>query len=79
MVVLLANKFFYEKGGSERYLFMQADALRERGHEVVDFSMSHPDNRPSDYSQYFVSQRDLTVQDNGAMSLLWWELRFQAK
>jgi len=61
MVVLLANKFFYEKGGSERYLFMQADALRERGHKVVDFSMSHPDNRPSDYSQYFVSHRDFAT------------------
>jgi glycosyltransferase involved in cell wall biosynthesis len=58
MVVLLVNKFFYEKGGSERYFFMQSDALSGRGHEVVHFSMSHPDNRPSRWSSYFVARRD---------------------
>jgi glycosyltransferase involved in cell wall biosynthesis len=58
MVVLLVNKFFFEKGGSERYFFMQSDALAARGHDVVHFSMNHPDNRPSPWSSRFVKQRD---------------------
>jgi glycosyltransferase involved in cell wall biosynthesis len=58
MVVLLVNKFFYDRGGSERYFFMQSQELAARGHEVVHFSMHHPGNRPSPWSRYFVSQRD---------------------
>lgn len=65
MVVLLINKFFYEKGGSERYFFMQDDALRARGHQVVHFSMSHPSNRPSPYDAFFVSQRDYSEAPMG--------------
>lgn len=58
MVVLLVNKFFFVRGGSERYFFMQSDALEERGHDVVHFSMTHPDNRPSRWSSFFVNRRD---------------------
>jgi glycosyltransferase involved in cell wall biosynthesis len=58
MVVLLVNKYFFEKGGSERYFFVQSDALAERGHDVVHFSMQHPDNRPSPWARYFVSTRN---------------------
>lgn len=64
MVVLQANKFFYEKGGSERYFFMLSDELERRGHRVVPFSMHHPDNRPSPYSDYFVSARDYGAQSS---------------
>jgi len=58
MVVLQINKFFYEKGGAERYLFLLSDALRDRGHEVIHFSMRHPENRPCPYESYFVSRKD---------------------
>jgi glycosyltransferase involved in cell wall biosynthesis len=58
MRVLQINKFFYDKGGSERYFFGVSQALAERGHEVLHFSMQHPDNKPSPYSEYFVSPRD---------------------
>lgn len=59
MVVLLINKFFFEKGGSERYFFMQSDELVARGHDVVHFSMTHPQNRPSPWAEYFVTRREL--------------------
>ena len=58
MVVLQINKFFYEKGGAERYFLLLSDALRERGHDVIHFSMLHPENRPSPYEDYFVSRKD---------------------
>ncbi|MDH3197877.1 MAG: glycosyltransferase, partial [Candidatus Krumholzibacteria bacterium] len=58
MVVLQANKFFYEKGGTERYLFLLSEALEERGHRVAHFAMAHPANRPSPWSHHFVSRRE---------------------
>ena len=58
VIILQANKFFFEKGGSERYMFALCDALTGRGHELLHFSMAHPHNRPSQQSGYFVPQRD---------------------
>ncbi len=58
MTILQANKFFYEKGGSERYFFALSRALEARGHRVVHFAMSHPRNLPSPDSRHFVPQRD---------------------
>jgi glycosyltransferase involved in cell wall biosynthesis len=58
MVVLQINKFFWLKGGAERYFFSVSEELESRGHRVVHFSMEHPSNRPSPYADYFVSRRD---------------------
>ena len=56
MRILLINKFYYLAGGRERYLFAWEKMLREHGHEVMVFSMTHPRNRPCDQSQYFVDE-----------------------
>lgn len=58
MKILLVNKFFYRKGGSETYLFALADGLRAMGHEVAFFSMHHPKNYQSKWNKYFVSEKD---------------------
>lgn len=58
MRVLQINKFFFEKGGTERYFFSLSRALEERGHEVLHFSMHDPRNEPSPYTDYFVTHRD---------------------
>jgi glycosyltransferase involved in cell wall biosynthesis len=58
MVVLQINKFFWMKGGAERYFFSVSDELERRGHGVIHFSMHHPSNRPSPYAQYFVANKD---------------------
>ena len=58
MRILLVNKFFYRKGGSETYLFALADGLHSLGHEVAFFAMQHPNNEPSYWSKYFVSEKD---------------------
>jgi glycosyltransferase involved in cell wall biosynthesis len=58
VIILQANKYFHEKGGSERYMFALSLALAARGHEIVDFSMEHPRNMPSRYRRHFVANRD---------------------
>ncbi|MGD9345436.1 MAG: glycosyltransferase [Candidatus Aminicenantes bacterium] len=58
MKVLLVNKFFFLKGGSETSLFDTAALLEKRGHAVSFFSMEHPANRESQYAKYFVSNVD---------------------
>jgi glycosyltransferase involved in cell wall biosynthesis len=57
MHVLQVNKFFYEKGGTERYFFSVSHALEKRGHAVTHFSMVHPGNRESPFAPFFVSQK----------------------
>lgn len=58
MRILLVNKYFYRKGGAETYFFALAEGLKALGNEVAFFSMQHPDNEPSYWSKYFVSEKD---------------------
>lgn len=56
MKVLLVNKFHYRKGGSETYYFALAEALKQKGHEVIFFAMQDPQkNIPCEQERYFVS------------------------
>jgi len=55
MKVLLVNKFHYMKGGSERYYFTLASALKLAGHQVIFFSMKSEKNFECPQSDYFVS------------------------
>jgi glycosyltransferase involved in cell wall biosynthesis len=59
MRILQANKFFYVRGGSERYYFDLCDLLKARGHDVAHFSMKDDRNLPSEQAPYFVSAVDL--------------------
>lgn len=58
MKILFANKFFYLNGGSETVFFQERNFLLDQGHYVVDFSMQHPNNLPSSYSDYFIQNID---------------------
>lgn len=58
MKVLLINKYFYHRGGSEAVFFETAGLLRERGHDVSVFSMSDPRNLASPDAGDFVSRVD---------------------
>lgn len=53
MKILLANKFFYLNGGSERVFFQERNFLIEEGYPVIDFSMQDDRNFPSKYSSFF--------------------------
>jgi glycosyltransferase involved in cell wall biosynthesis len=58
MKVLLVNKFFFLKGGSERVFFQERDFLINNGVNVLDFSMKDSSNISSDCSNYFISNID---------------------
>ncbi|MGH7491783.1 MAG: glycosyltransferase family 4 protein [bacterium] len=54
MRILLVDKFYFIKGGAERYYFELKEILEAHGHEVIPFSMQHPDNFDTEYKDYFV-------------------------
>lgn len=58
MKILMVNKFFYLKGGSEGVFFDEAELLRNKAHEVAFFSMNDERNFPTGYSKYFVTNID---------------------
>jgi len=58
MKVLLANKYFFHKGGAEKSFFNTARILKNHGHDVIYFSMIHPSNKACHYTKYFVSTND---------------------
>lgn len=58
MRILLANKYNFPKGGADKYYLFLKDAWEKAGHKVAVFAMEHPDNLPSPWSKYFVSNID---------------------
>jgi glycosyltransferase involved in cell wall biosynthesis len=56
--ILMINKFFFIKGGAERYYFELKSILESRGHEVIPFSMKHPKNEASKYAEFFMEYID---------------------
>ncbi|MBI4320991.1 MAG: glycosyltransferase family 4 protein [Chloroflexi bacterium] len=58
MRVLVGNKFYFELGGTERYVFQLEQMLRERGHEVIPFATRDPRNRDTAFERYFVEPVD---------------------
>ncbi|HHS14105.1 MAG TPA: glycosyltransferase family 1 protein [bacterium] len=61
MKILMINKFYFLKGGSERYFFELGHILRSHGHEVIPFSMKHPENEPTPYTRYFVEEIEFNL------------------
>lgn len=53
MKIVQINKYFYLKGGAERYMLELSAWLESLGHSVFPFAMQHPQNLESPYSQYF--------------------------
>ena len=60
MKILICNKFFFPFGGTERYLFDLRTGLSALGYTVIDFSTKHISNIHSTYSDFFVSNIDLS-------------------
>lgn len=56
MRIVQANKYYYPRGGAETYLLALSDWLTREGHGVIPFAMRHPENLPTPYEKYFVSQ-----------------------
>ena len=56
MKILLANKFYYRRGGDCIYTLNLEQLLKAHGHEVAVFAMQYPDNLPTPWSKYFPSE-----------------------
>jgi glycosyltransferase involved in cell wall biosynthesis len=54
MKILMVDKYYFVKGGAERYLFELTEVLQANGHSVVPFAMQHPDNFETDFDEFFV-------------------------
>ncbi len=53
MKILLANKFYYRRGGADIHALDLEKLLIKHGHEVAVFAMRHPENLPTRWSKYF--------------------------
>jgi glycosyltransferase involved in cell wall biosynthesis len=58
MKIVLANKYYFLKGGAERALFDMRDLLIRHGHEPVPFAMQDARNVQTEWSRFFVSPVD---------------------
>ncbi len=56
MQILLANKFYYPRGGDCVCTINLEELLKQKGHEVAVFSMQHPENLETPWSKYFPSE-----------------------
>ncbi len=56
MKILLANKFYYPRGGDCTYILNLGELLESHGHETAVFAMQYPENIPSPWSVYFPSE-----------------------
>lgn len=53
MKILLANKFYYRRGGDCIYMLNLEQLLKAHGHEVAVFAMAYPDNLDTPWKRYF--------------------------
>ncbi|WP_458449843.1 glycosyltransferase [Fibrobacter sp.] len=53
MKILLANKFYYRRGGDCIYMLNLEQLLKQHGHEVAVFSMEYPENLDSPWKKYW--------------------------
>lgn len=67
--LLSINNYFYRRGGAEAIFFEQMRLFEESGWDVVPFAMQHPENLPSPWSDYFVSEIEFGRQ-SGALTKL---------
>ena len=56
MKIILANKFYYRRGGDCVYMLSLERLLAAYGHEVAVFAMDYPENLESPWSSYFPSE-----------------------
>lgn len=56
MKILLANKFYYTRGGDCICTINLEELLIKNGHEVAIFAMQHPQNLPTPWDKYFPSE-----------------------
>jgi glycosyltransferase involved in cell wall biosynthesis len=59
MKVVVANNYYYLRGGCERVMFNDIQAMSAYGIDIVPFSAADPENIETPYSSYFVPGADI--------------------
>ncbi|HMF77543.1 MAG TPA: glycosyltransferase family 4 protein [Bryobacteraceae bacterium] len=59
MKVVVANNYYYLRGGCERVMFNDIQAMSAHGIDIVPFSAADSENVPTPYSSYFVPGADI--------------------
>jgi glycosyltransferase involved in cell wall biosynthesis len=54
--LLNVNNYHYRRGGADVLYLEHARMFREKGWEVADFSMHHPQNLESEWSDFFIDE-----------------------
>lgn len=57
MKIIIANYRYFIAGGPEKYMFKFMEAAKNRGIEVIPFSVNNPQNEDCEYSKYFAKPR----------------------
>lgn len=70
MKIVLANKFFYPRGGDCIHTIELEKLLVREGHEIAVFSMQHPSNNPSQWAKYFPREVDYGQRKGGLWELI---------
>ena len=70
MKILLANKFYYRRGGDCIYVLNLEQLLKENGHEVAVFAMRHAENLQTLWAKYFPSEVEFSPGLKGIEALL---------
>ena len=69
MRLLAVHRLHHRKGGAEGVHLDHLALFRERGWECAEFAMDHPDNEPSEFSEYFPAQFEPPSGLSGLSSL----------
>lgn len=64
MKIILANKFYYPRGGDCIHVIALKKLLEQHGHQVAIFTMQHSENLPSEYSDFWVSAVSFSSANN---------------
>lgn len=59
--ILVANKFYYPRGGDCIYTMGLVDLLQSQGHDVAVFAMQHPENYQTAWNAYFPSEINFSL------------------
>ena len=60
MKILLANKFYYRRGGDCIYMLNLEQLLKTYGHDVAVFAMDYPENIETEWKRYFPNEIKFT-------------------
>ena len=70
MKILLANKFYYRRGGDCIYMLNLEKLLKAHGQEVAVFAMDYPENLDTPWKKYFPKNMSKLIRPVDYMPLL---------